>query len=187
MIWQAAYAELVFLDEPWPDVDRRHLWRAVETYARRDRRYGGAVDKPRSDLGLTRRSPRLGAGAGAGPAPPTPRSDRGAPRPASAHGDVANSEIAPHTAPKPTVAQTTAQTQRPGTDAIAKRRYGIFTRPAAREDRGLQPDGQVRQRDRRSAPQRRTRSSPRCALRVSVQASSRRTVACHQPGAPSCS
>ena len=45
MIWQAAYAELVFLDEPWPDVDRRHLWRAVETYARRDRRYGGAVDR----------------------------------------------------------------------------------------------------------------------------------------------
>jgi undecaprenyl diphosphate synthase len=46
MIWQAAYAELVFLDEPWPDVDRRHLWRAVETYARRDRRYGAAVDTP---------------------------------------------------------------------------------------------------------------------------------------------
>ncbi|MBB2921423.1 isoprenyl transferase [Cellulomonas cellasea] len=49
MIWQAAYAELVFLDEPWPDVDRRHLWRAVETYARRDRRYGGAVDRPQAD------------------------------------------------------------------------------------------------------------------------------------------
>jgi undecaprenyl diphosphate synthase len=46
MIWQAAYAELVFLDEPWPDVDRRHLWRAVETYAQRDRRYGAAVDTP---------------------------------------------------------------------------------------------------------------------------------------------
>ncbi|RHA37588.1 isoprenyl transferase [Cellulomonas rhizosphaerae] len=46
MIWQAAYAEMVFLDEPWPDVDRRHLWRAVEEYARRDRRYGGAVDQP---------------------------------------------------------------------------------------------------------------------------------------------
>ncbi|MFB8229650.1 isoprenyl transferase [Cellulosimicrobium sp. NPDC055967] len=44
MIWQAAYAELVFLPEPWPDVDRRSLWRAVEEYARRDRRYGGAVD-----------------------------------------------------------------------------------------------------------------------------------------------
>jgi len=46
MIWQAAYAELVFLDEPWPDVDRRALWRACEIYARRDRRYGGAVDRP---------------------------------------------------------------------------------------------------------------------------------------------
>ncbi|CPU67725.1 long chain Z-isoprenyl diphosphate synthase [Mycobacteroides abscessus] len=44
MLWQAAYAELVFLPEPWPDVDRRSLWRAVEEYARRDRRYGGAVD-----------------------------------------------------------------------------------------------------------------------------------------------
>jgi len=46
MIWQAAYAELVFLDEPWPDVDRRHLWRACEIYAQRDRRYGGAIDRP---------------------------------------------------------------------------------------------------------------------------------------------
>jgi undecaprenyl diphosphate synthase len=40
--WQAAYAELVFLDTLWPDFDRRHLWQAVETYAGRDRRYGGA-------------------------------------------------------------------------------------------------------------------------------------------------
>ncbi|MCJ7826920.1 MAG: polyprenyl diphosphate synthase, partial [Demequinaceae bacterium] len=40
--WQAAYAELVFLDEYWPDIDRRHLWRAVEEYARRSRRFGGA-------------------------------------------------------------------------------------------------------------------------------------------------
>ncbi|MBD9700137.1 isoprenyl transferase [Flavimobilis sp. GY10621] len=46
MIWQSAYAELVFLPEPWPDVDRRVLWRAVEEYARRDRRYGAAVDRP---------------------------------------------------------------------------------------------------------------------------------------------
>jgi len=44
MLWQAAYAELVFLPEPWPEVDRRSLWRAVEEYASRDRRYGGAVD-----------------------------------------------------------------------------------------------------------------------------------------------
>jgi len=43
MLWQAAYAELVFSDVLWPDVDRRHLWQAIDTYARRDRRYGGAL------------------------------------------------------------------------------------------------------------------------------------------------
>jgi len=48
MLWQAAYAELVFSDVLWPDVDRRDLWRAIETYARRDRRYGGAEPPPQS-------------------------------------------------------------------------------------------------------------------------------------------
>ena len=42
LLWQSAYAELVFIAELWPDVDRRHLWHAVEQFARRDRRYGGA-------------------------------------------------------------------------------------------------------------------------------------------------
>ncbi len=40
--WQAAYAEYVFLEEYWPDIDRRHLWRAIEEYARRSRRFGGS-------------------------------------------------------------------------------------------------------------------------------------------------
>lgn len=43
LLWQSAYAELVFLDRLWPDFDRRDLWRAIEMYAGRDRRYGGAV------------------------------------------------------------------------------------------------------------------------------------------------
>ena len=43
LLWQSAYAELVFLDTLWPDVDRRHLWQACELYAARDRRYGGAL------------------------------------------------------------------------------------------------------------------------------------------------
>lgn len=43
LLWQSAYAELVFLDRLWPDFDRRDLWRAIELYASRDRRYGGAV------------------------------------------------------------------------------------------------------------------------------------------------
>ncbi len=46
LLWQSAYAEMVFQDTLWPDYDRRHLWAAIETYARRDRRYGGAVDAP---------------------------------------------------------------------------------------------------------------------------------------------
>lgn len=42
LLWQSAYAELVFLDRLWPDFDRRDLWRAIDIYARRDRRFGGA-------------------------------------------------------------------------------------------------------------------------------------------------
>lgn len=45
MLWQSAYAEMVFLDTLWPDFDRRDLWRAIEVYADRDRRYGGAQDR----------------------------------------------------------------------------------------------------------------------------------------------
>ena len=37
---------MVFLDTLFPVFDRRHLWQAVEIYARRDRRFGGALDKP---------------------------------------------------------------------------------------------------------------------------------------------
>ncbi|WP_283134852.1 isoprenyl transferase [Rhizohabitans arisaemae] len=43
LLWQSAYAEMVFLDTLWPEFDRRHLWRACELYASRDRRYGGAI------------------------------------------------------------------------------------------------------------------------------------------------
>jgi undecaprenyl diphosphate synthase len=46
LLWQSAYAELVFLDVLWPDVDRLVLWRGIDEYARRDRRYGGAIDTP---------------------------------------------------------------------------------------------------------------------------------------------
>ena len=44
LLWQSAYAELVFQDTLWPDYDRRHLWAAIEEYALRDRRYGGAEE-----------------------------------------------------------------------------------------------------------------------------------------------
>ncbi len=43
LLWQSAYAELVFLDTLFPDFDRRHLWHACEIFASRQRRFGGAV------------------------------------------------------------------------------------------------------------------------------------------------
>lgn len=46
LLWQSAYAEMVFVDTLWPDFDRRHLWHACEVYASRDRRYGGAAPNP---------------------------------------------------------------------------------------------------------------------------------------------
>jgi len=42
LLWQSAYAEMVFSDIAWPDVDRRALWAAIEQYADRHRRYGRA-------------------------------------------------------------------------------------------------------------------------------------------------
>ena len=42
LMWESAYAEMVFLDTLWPDFDRRDLWHAIQLYVDRDRRYGGA-------------------------------------------------------------------------------------------------------------------------------------------------
>jgi undecaprenyl diphosphate synthase len=44
LLWQSAYAEMVFLDRLWPDFRRKDLWDAVESYVHRDRRFGGAID-----------------------------------------------------------------------------------------------------------------------------------------------
>jgi undecaprenyl diphosphate synthase len=47
-LWQSAYAEMVFLDTLWPDFRRSNLWHAIELYASRNRRFGGAVDAPKA-------------------------------------------------------------------------------------------------------------------------------------------
>ena len=41
LLWQLAYAELVFVDKLWPDFDERDLRAALADYARRRRRFGG--------------------------------------------------------------------------------------------------------------------------------------------------
>lgn len=40
LLWQAAYAELVFLDVLWPDFDASHFAAALADFARRERRFG---------------------------------------------------------------------------------------------------------------------------------------------------
>lgn len=40
LLWQAAYAELYFLDALWPDVGEPELRQALEDFARRQRRFG---------------------------------------------------------------------------------------------------------------------------------------------------
>lgn len=40
MMWQAAYAELLFTDVLWPDFDLNHFDAAIEEYGQRDRRFG---------------------------------------------------------------------------------------------------------------------------------------------------
>ena len=42
LLWQSAYAEMVFDDTLWPDFDRRNLWSAAQEYSIRERRFGKA-------------------------------------------------------------------------------------------------------------------------------------------------
>nr|WP_051280587.1 polyprenyl diphosphate synthase [Novosphingobium acidiphilum] len=41
LMWQAAYAEMLFLDVLWPDFGKDHLEAAIAEYTRRERRFGG--------------------------------------------------------------------------------------------------------------------------------------------------
>jgi undecaprenyl diphosphate synthase len=41
LLWELAYAELVFTDVLWPDFRRQHLFESIVEYQGRSRRYGG--------------------------------------------------------------------------------------------------------------------------------------------------
>jgi undecaprenyl diphosphate synthase len=41
VLWEMAYSELVFTDVLWPDFRREDLYRAIEEFQHRDRRFGG--------------------------------------------------------------------------------------------------------------------------------------------------
>ena len=44
LLWEAAYAELIFLERMWPDFERSDLAAAVQEFRHRDRRYGSLGD-----------------------------------------------------------------------------------------------------------------------------------------------
>lgn len=46
LMWQSAYAELMFTETLWPDFTRDDLWQCIDSYTKRDRRFGGATDQP---------------------------------------------------------------------------------------------------------------------------------------------
>jgi len=46
LLWQAAYSEFVFVDEYWPDFNEASFVRVLETFAMRDRRFGGIEARP---------------------------------------------------------------------------------------------------------------------------------------------
>jgi undecaprenyl diphosphate synthase len=43
MLWQAAYAELYYTDDLWPDFTPKRLTKAIEWFQQRDRRFGSSA------------------------------------------------------------------------------------------------------------------------------------------------
>ena len=43
LLWQSAYAELIFADELWPDFDKKCLLNAFQTFSKRERRFGARL------------------------------------------------------------------------------------------------------------------------------------------------
>ncbi|MBD9445648.1 isoprenyl transferase [Rhizobium sp. RHZ01] len=51
LLWQAAYSEFIFVPEYWPDFSREIFYSALETFASRDRRFGGLVAQTAAAVG----------------------------------------------------------------------------------------------------------------------------------------
>ncbi|MCF2611685.1 MULTISPECIES: isoprenyl transferase [Fusobacterium] len=44
LLWQLAYSEIYITDVYWPDFDEKELDKAIESYNKRERRFGGRID-----------------------------------------------------------------------------------------------------------------------------------------------
>jgi undecaprenyl diphosphate synthase len=45
LMWQLAYTEFYFTDVPWPAFTKDDLWKAIEKYNSRERRFGGIKEE----------------------------------------------------------------------------------------------------------------------------------------------
>ena len=50
LLWEAAYAELMFVDVMWPDFRRRHLYECLDAFGQRERRFGLTSAQLASDV-----------------------------------------------------------------------------------------------------------------------------------------
>jgi undecaprenyl diphosphate synthase len=50
MLWEIAYAELIFVDVLWPEFRRQHLFECLDRYAARERRFGLTSGQLESDV-----------------------------------------------------------------------------------------------------------------------------------------
>jgi undecaprenyl diphosphate synthase len=50
MLWEIAYAELIFVDVQWPEFRRRHLYECLDQYTARERRFGLTREQLDSDV-----------------------------------------------------------------------------------------------------------------------------------------
>ena len=50
LLWESAYAELVFLDTYWPDFDEQGFFAALAEFRHRQRRFGGLPGRPQSAI-----------------------------------------------------------------------------------------------------------------------------------------
>jgi undecaprenyl diphosphate synthase len=51
LLWQAAYSEFIFIPDYWPDFNREILYSALETFASRNRRFGGLAAQTAAAVG----------------------------------------------------------------------------------------------------------------------------------------
>ncbi|MBB3964248.1 undecaprenyl diphosphate synthase [Rhizobium metallidurans] len=51
LLWQAAYSEFIFIPDYWPDFSRETFHAALETFASRNRRFGGLVAEAAAAVG----------------------------------------------------------------------------------------------------------------------------------------